>query len=336
VTVNGSKSINGTPLQRAAQRGHVETVKFLIDHGALLEDQLQKNKALTLAASTGHLSVVKLLILDGKVDPNTKDSEGKTALYHAAKLQDCETGQEIAKFLLENGTDPNLFDKCEGLLHATISKGDFDLLRLLIEHGGDPTREFYGTSSLIYAIQLKNGKIVTFLLGTPIKESEARKKCLERALRYACNTGERDAILKLINTGVDLNATEESGSWKGATPLLLALLFNHLKIAQLLVRHGARQDIADETGRFPLPLAAEMGDDILVRNMIRKGGDPNLKSGKDENTPLILAAAKGHGKVVKVLLENGADREVVNRFGETALDVAEEKGAKDVIELLEG
>jgi ankyrin repeat protein len=79
-----------------------------------------------------------------------------------------------------------------------------------------------------------------------------------------------------------------------------------------------------------------LGYDLLVRDLIRAGGDPNMKIGPNEDTPLILAAGKEHVKVVKVLLANGADKEVTNKFGDTALDIAEEKGHKEMIELLEG
>jgi len=59
-------------------------------------------------------------------------------------------------------------------------------------------------------------------------------------------------------------------------------------------------------------------------------------SGEDEDTPLIIATSNGHEKTVKVLLANGADKELTNKFGDTALDIAEEKGKKEILELLEG
>jgi ankyrin repeat protein len=77
------------------------------------------------------------------------------------------------------------------------------------------------------------------------------------------------------------------------------------------------------------------GHDLLVRDLIKAGGDPNMKTGENEDTPLIMAAGKGHEKVIKVLLTNGADKELTNKFGDMALDIAEENGKKEVIELLE-
>lgn len=61
-----------------------------------------------------------------------------------------------------------------------------------------------------------------------------------------------------------------------------------------------------------------------------------MKSGENEDTPLIIAAGKGHEKVIKMLLANGADRESTNKFGDTALDIVEDNGKEEVIALLEG
>jgi ankyrin repeat protein len=73
-----------------------------------------------------------------------------------------------------------------------------------------------------------------------------------------------------------------------------------------------------------------------VRDLIKAGGDPNMKSGENEDTPLIIATGKGHEKAVKVLLANGADKELTNKFGDMALDIAEENGKEEIIKLLEG
>ena len=60
-----------------------------------------------------------------------------------------------------------------------------------------------------------------------------------------------------------------------------------------------------------------------------------MKNSKGE-TALCLAAAKGHEKVVELLLKLGADRELANRFGDTPLDLAEENQHAKVVKLLEG
>jgi ankyrin repeat protein len=339
VRLNNKNQYGKTPLQSAARNGHVEMLKFLVDQGALLEGHSHGDEALIAAASTGHLEVVKILCSQGKVNPNIQDRQGRTALCYAADLKDTksghENGEEMAKFLLDRGADPNPINRTNGPLHQAALHGHLNMVRLLLEHGADPTRDGNGWCPLTYAIKYKSPEAITLLLQAKIRDPVARNSWLERSLLYACRVGERGAVLQLLHAGANINAVEEEGVPKGATPLLLAVLNGEVKTAQLLIRHGARQDLTDEKGRLPLPSAAENGHDLLVRDFIRAGGNPNLKSGVNEDTLLILAAAKEHEKVIKVLLENGADKEATNKFGETALDIAEEGGQKEIVKLLE-
>ena len=55
---------------------------------------------------------------------------------------------------------------------------------------------------------------------------------------------------------------------------------------------------------------------------------------KDGWTALMLASDKGHLKVVKLLLEKGANANAQNNNGETALMVASEKGHLEIVKLL--
>jgi ankyrin repeat protein len=48
-------------------------------------------------------------------------------------------------------------------------------------------------------------------------------------------------------------------------------------------------------------------------------------------TVLMIASEKGHKKVVKILLENGANVNAKNYFGQTVLMIASEKGHKKVV-----
>jgi ankyrin repeat protein len=241
----------------------------------------------------------------------------------------------MAKFLLDKGADPNDFSG-EGPLHRATLKSHLNMIRLFLEHGADPTKGGNGWSPLSESIKYHSPEATSLLLQCEISDPEARRAWLGGAFLYASAAGHRDAILQLLRAGADINILQDWGNYKGATPLIVAIFNGEVKTAQLLVRQGARQDIAEDRGHLPLSSAAELGYDLLVRDLIRAGGDPNMKIGPNEDTPLILAAGKEHVKVVKVLLANGADKEVTNKFGDTALDIAEEKGHKEMIELLEG
>lgn len=343
VSLNDKNSYGETPLHSAAKNGHAEIVKFLLDGGVLETNNTQGNQAFISAASKGSLEIMKLIYSKGKTDINIQDDQGRTPLCTAAGLQSDSTYKEsgmdleIMKFLLDHGADPNLFGKSDGPLHTAAIKNHVEKIRLLLDHGADPTKHASGWSPLTYAIQYKNPEALLMLLDARGPEpTPTFQESLNEALRYAARSGDRSAVMELLKAGADINAVSEDGFPKRATPLLLAVLSNEVKTAQFLIRKGARQDLADSTGRLPLPLAAENGHELLVRDLIRGGGKPDMKSGENEDTPLILAAAKGHEKVVKVLLELGADPMATNKFGDIALDIAEEKNFKKVIELLEG
>lgn len=340
VDMNAKNQYDYTPLQNASKNGHTAMAEYLIRQGALQEDHSQGDQALMLAASGGHSEVLRLLCTEGKVDVNTTSSLGRTALICVASLSPTEDkGKEylsMAQFLLSKGADPNHLSKDgEGALHAAATHDNTNMILLLLAHGADPTKGGDDWSSLKTAVKYQCINTTKLLLESKIDDEDLRATWLNKGLLYAAAAGQRDAVLLLLNAGADINATMDSGGYIGATSLLLSLFQGHAKTAQLLIRQGARQDLATREGKMPLCIAAEYGYDVLVKELIKKGGDPNITSGEDKDTPLILAAGRGHEKVAKVLLENGADKDMGNKFGDTALDVAEEKGFKKVIELLE-
>ncbi|TVY21507.1 Ankyrin-1 [Lachnellula arida] len=335
--INSKNGYGRTPLYNAAGKGYLDLVVFLLEHGAIKENPAEGQDALIQASSAGHLDIVMRLCSAG-VDVNCHDTQGLTPLCHAAGLKggdQKEGGVEIAEVLLASGADPNITGS-DGPLHKAATCEHINMVRLLLTHGADPTKYCAGWCPLTNSIKYKSSKAMTLLLEAKVEDIEARSAWLNSGLRYACRTGDREAIIQILAGGADINSAELTGSPKGATPLLLTILNGHVQAAQLLVRRGARVDLGDEMGRLPLPTAAEKGYDSVVRGLIRAGGDPNIKSGVNEDKPLILAAGKKQDKVVKVLLDNNADRMLANKFGDTALDVAEEKGYKEIIELLEG
>ncbi len=101
------------------------------------------------------------------------------------------------------------------------------------------------------------------------------------------------------------------------------------------------------TGLFPLSLAeprrselermllqaAESGAHGRLIEILGDNANPNCRN-RDNNTPLLLAAANGHLRIVEYLLDNGASIEDRNNKGDTALHAAAENGHVAVVELL--
>lgn len=90
-----------TPIEQAANLGHVEIVKALIDAG-FHPDLGNTSLPLCCAVSNGKIDINKLLIAVG-ADVNKRDSDGLTPLMIAA----AKGNIEIVRVLVEAGADVN-------------------------------------------------------------------------------------------------------------------------------------------------------------------------------------------------------------------------------------
>lgn len=79
--------------------------------------------------------------------------------------------------------------------------------------------------------------------------------------------------------------------------------------------------------------AAKEGDIDAVEEFLEKGADINMQN-KDGSTALMWAANEGFEEIVKLLLQKGAAVNIQDNAGNTALMVAASKGFKEILKLL--
>lgn len=72
------------------------------------------------------------------------------------------------------------------------------------------------------------------------------------------------------------------------------------------------------TGEAALHITVKRGDIPYTTFLLQKGGDPNIRDGRN-NTPLMLAVDTGQADVVPVLLQFKANPNLGNASGETPL-----------------
>jgi hypothetical protein len=89
------------PLQLAAWNGHLGAVKWLLEHGAVLDREGNAWGALHYAVFNGHQELAKYLIARGAA-VNAPSPNGSTPLMLAAR----EGREELTRVLLESGADP--------------------------------------------------------------------------------------------------------------------------------------------------------------------------------------------------------------------------------------
>ena len=166
-------------------------------------------------------------------------------------------------------------------------------------------------------------------------------------------SGDADLIQKFLDHGVDVNGKSKRGGTAlelaiisgnlEAIKLILnnggvaknairtALLAEHLDVAEFLIKEGADVNESDIIGS-PLMFAVSYSPKI-VKLLIDHGADVNFKS-KLTTTSLMLAAREGNLETVKTLVNHGAKLNTRDGENFTALYHAMEKDNIDVIKFL--
>ncbi|WP_158974253.1 ankyrin repeat domain-containing protein [Cellulophaga sp. L1A9] len=84
----------------------------------------------------------------------------------------------------------------------------------------------------------------------------------------------------------------------------------------------------------PLSIAVAQSDLNTVKKFIEFGADIEVKTEVNGMTPLMYAARYNNVSMIKLLLDNGANKDAVSKMGFTALKYAELSGATAVSALL--
>ncbi len=187
-----------SPLHCAAAAGRKDTAELLMFVGAKTDvtDGVDLHP-LEWAAFTGHLPVVELLVGKGANDPNA-------ALFLAA-----EQGQnDVARFLLEHGADPNAHYKDPATaLHTTARLGNVELARLLLEHGArvNPVEQNHSTP-LDYAVGGTSKEMVELLFvhGATVQQKPHGYWTIFH--EWALGAGDTNIAELLLSHGADVNA----------------------------------------------------------------------------------------------------------------------------------
>lgn len=109
---------------------------------------------------------------------------------------------------------------------------------------------------------------------------------------------------------------------RGGTALHYATMWRNITIMEWLLTNNADANIQDVFGDTALHLAADLRDNHRCINLLlEKGANPNIVNNHG-NSPLYNAAVKGDDRSIKLLLQNEADINCQNNDGSTPLSIA--------------
>ena len=301
VDIHSSDRNGWAAIHYACVNGHRGVAKLLLDHGAIIGEQLVCTKTpLCLACSHGHYSTIELLLArDAEVNTISR-SDGWTPLHCA-----CSNGsKQCVKKLLAHGANTTIKNYLEDTpLDVAITKNHSAVIDLLIEHSKEQGQ----------------GEIITTI---------DKQKCLRKAAR----DGKINSVQKFLKDAtVDVNG---KGGWGGWTALHWACNDGHYDIVELLLDHGAEATSSTKRGT-PLMVSCRHGRHSITKLLIARGADVNGPPVDDDGrTPLHFACSEGHRRCVEELLAHGANTTIKDKGAFTPLDVAIQKKHRSIIDLL--
>lgn len=164
----------------------------------------------------------------------------------------------MVKQLLDSGTNPDQNDgRNYTALTAACSEGNYDIVKLLIEH--------------------------KCTVDIEIKEYIDEKEAGYTPLMYAVNKEEKYDIVKLL---IDNNANvNHKASSDGCTPLIIATKYpnsSNYKIVDLLIKNGADVNATDNEGKTVLAYAcnhpADEASYDIIKSLLENGALVNSKT----------------------------------------------------------
>ncbi|MCC5626099.1 ankyrin repeat domain-containing protein [Nostoc sp. CHAB 5715] len=294
-----------TPLEKAVQLGNKEILQVLLKVGANFPCWQQEYfyRALKIASYFGNLEMVQLLLQAGGENQKQMATQ---ALVYAIEQEHTD----IAKVLIKLGADINWESDFGKPLEVATRKGNINLVKLLIEAevDGKAICGLAYTDSLAIAAEYGHQEVFDYLfpLISDQKEREyAQKELAQGIIRKqrrenkllneffkAVGEGSREeeedveAVRRLIEAGMDINAFCDTGK----TVIHLAACWGSITMIELLAELGADLDILDESR---------------------------------DSTPLMMTVTRRDVRAIQVLIRSGANVNARNRYGHTALFLAE-------------
>ena len=131
----------------------------------------------------------------------------------------------------------------------------------------------------------------------------------------ACFSGDLEAAQKLLQEGVPVNATDKDQN----TGLGAACCGGHLPLVRLLLEKTANPGLKNNIGTSAVWLASGYGHDSVLSLLLEseQGRAQLNECNKAGDSPLLAAVSRSHLKIAQVLLEAGADVNLVMRTTRT-------------------
>lgn len=330
-----------TALHLAASEGQSAMVRKLLQLGAgeiHLSGGRKKYAKTPLhdAATNGHLEVCKLLVDFGfLVDCHT--TRGRTPLMYAVKGNHVD----VVRYFVEQ-CDANVNEQNEmGVTPVYIASQDGleDIVELLVKNGANVNLNNRTRHSPLHEAVAGGHLVVAEFLLNNGADKHAVDAMGVTIWHEAAGNGDIALLELLVKHEVSLQRADGQGQQvdnvMARHPFHYAAVEGKTEFVRaMLAQKLVDVNLVDIDGCSAVYYAAANGHEQVLRVLLENGGDPNVVSIR--RTPLHCATEWRRVECVTLLLAHGADTSVVDKSGLTPLEVAREKRFDELVEMLQG
>ncbi|KAF3185555.1 hypothetical protein TWF788_004377 [Orbilia oligospora] len=335
--------IGGTPLHYAICSGQNNLVAQMLKKGSKVGLEHETRKELFFsAAKSDDNAIIELLLEEGEIDPNERDSNGNTVLLLAVG----NGNKKLVQLLLHRGAGPSVEVQNSDFstpLGLAIERGYKEIAELLLDTGANVDIRHRGSTPLKIAADKNQTRMIQLLLDKGANLN-ARGDDDRTPLMVVAEGLNWEMVKLLLDRGANPNVkgycriplmiAAQRSNWE-TIPLMIAAQRSNWEMVKLLLDKGVNPDERGSIGGLPpLIIATERSNGDVVKLLLDNGANLNAREVYHKNTPLIVAVDKSDGEIVKVLLDKGADVEAKNIYGDTALFWALRRGNEGIVRLL--
>ncbi|XP_071104313.1 uncharacterized protein [Haliotis cracherodii] len=314
-----------TLLMIAAEAGQLGVFNFLLQEGAdVSATDKDRYNCLHLSCKSGSKDIVNVIIEKFQHLINDPDRTGNTPVMVCA-----ESGQvEILKFLVSHKADltlENVFNM--NAFQIASSNGYVSVVEYLLtcEHITIDMRGGWGHQTAVM-MAAEGGQYGVYNLlvleGADLSLTDVNN-C--DCLMLAC-VGGNVSIVKHLLSLKTLNINRRRRSQK-QTAVMMAAERGQYDVYNLLVLEGADLSLTDRFNKDCLMLACKGGNVFIVKHLLSlKTFDINRRAGLWNQTAVMMAAARGQYDVYNLLVLEGADLSLTDKYNRDCLMLASEGG----------
>lgn len=254
VDINAASTEGSTALHFAIDAGEAGVVKALLAAGIDIKARnLAGVSPLQLAITTGDTAITRMLLARG-ADAKARDEANESMLMLAARSGD----GAMAGALIAAGAELDYVEPQFGqdAVMIAVRSGRPSVVEALVKAGANLNHQTPpGPEPTIRAPGAGGGSTGEGMIrsGVPPEGQRLAGTGQLTALLYAARDGQLESVRLLVKGGAKLELAE----YNGITPLLMAITNDHFDVARVLIDAGANVNAADWYGRTPLWAAVE-------------------------------------------------------------------------------